>query len=149
MKYLRLTAPLLALALPAAVQGQFNSARNDGKMTITSYTRSDDAVSFPHTITDWPVTSIGDHAFSFCSPTSATVSNSFTNIAFDVFLSCRLNPAEKRFSLERCSVHYLSANEKQRSIRLSALKTPSKDSADAAHSAEFRLNMRHLTTTLP
>jgi Tfp pilus assembly pilus retraction ATPase PilT len=42
--------PLLLLALPSAVQAQFNYTTNNGTITITGYTGSGDAITIPNTI---------------------------------------------------------------------------------------------------
>ena len=60
--------PLLLLsALPAAVQAQFTFTTNSGTITITGYSGSGSAVTIPSMINGYPVTSIGDEAFAYCT----------------------------------------------------------------------------------
>ena len=83
----------LLLALPAAVQAQYNYTANSGTITITGYTGPGGAVTIPSTINGLPVTSIGDYAFStpFSSNTnltSITIPNSVTSVGNFAFQSC-------------------------------------------------------------
>ena len=86
----RLLLPLLlTLALPAAVQAQFDYTTNNGTITITKYTGSDSAVTIPSTTNGLPVTGIGFWAFYSCtSPTNITIPNSVTNIGAGAFSYC-------------------------------------------------------------
>ena len=80
---------LLLLTLPAAMQAQFSYTTNNGAITITGYTGPGGAVTIPDTITDLPVTSIGDSAFAECtSLTSVTIGKSVTNIGLTAFVAC-------------------------------------------------------------
>ena len=82
---------MLLLALPAAVQAQFNYTTHNGTITITRYTGSAGfgwTVIIPSTINGLPVTSIGDYAFYDCGMSSVTIPNSVTNIGDDAFVDC-------------------------------------------------------------
>jgi hypothetical protein len=86
---LKLLPLLLLLALPAAVQAQFNYTTNNGTITITGYTGSGGAVTIPDKINGLPVTSIGSYAFqNSISLTSVTIGNSVTNIGESAFDDC-------------------------------------------------------------
>jgi BspA type Leucine rich repeat region (6 copies) len=86
---LKLLPLLLLLALPAAVQAQYTYTANNGTITITGYTGSGGAVTIPSTTNGLPVTSIGSHAFYYCtSLTSVTIPNSVTNIGDEAFYEC-------------------------------------------------------------
>jgi len=80
---------LLLLALPAAVEAQFNYTTNNGTITITKYTGFGGALFIPSTINGLPVTSIGGGAFSQCTRlTSVTIPNSVTSIGYEAFNYC-------------------------------------------------------------
>ena len=85
---------LLLLALPAAVQAQFNYATNYNTITITGYTGPGGDVTIPSTINGLPVTSIGFMAFFNCtSLTNIAIPNSVTSIGDGAFEACaNLNP---------------------------------------------------------
>ena len=76
------------LAMPAAVQAQFNVTTNNGAIIITGYTGTNNVITIPDTIIGLPVTSIGDNAFAGSWVTSVTIPHSVTNIADYVFVSC-------------------------------------------------------------
>jgi hypothetical protein len=81
---------LLLLALPAAVQAQFNYTATNGTVTITTYTGPGGSVTIPDRIPDTtnglPVTSIGDNAFWDCTGLgSVTIPNGVTGIGGDAF----------------------------------------------------------------
>ena len=80
---------LLLLVLPAAVQAQFNFTTNNGVITITGYTGTNDNLSIPSTTNGLPVTSIGTQAFNNI-PTliSVTIPNSITNFGWTAFNNC-------------------------------------------------------------
>ena len=85
----RLLAPLLLLALPAAVQAQFTYTTNNGAITITGYIGSDSVVTIPTTITGLPGTGIGNRAFGYCTNlTSVTIPNSITSLEQGAFYFC-------------------------------------------------------------
>ena len=71
----------LLMSAPVALQAQFNYTTNNGAITITGYTGTNNVVVIPDTITGLPVTSIGGSAFlNYQSLTSVTIPNSVTNI---------------------------------------------------------------------
>jgi len=82
--------PLLTFS--AAVQAQFIFITNSGAITITGYTGPSVAVIIPSMTNGYPVTIIGDGAFSAflgnSSPTSLTIPDSVTNIGGGVFDEC-------------------------------------------------------------
>ena len=84
--------PLLALlAVPAAVQAQFNFTTNSGAITITGYTGDGGDVTIPSSTNGYPVTSIGNSAFIDCfSVTNVTIPTSVTNIDVQAFTACGL-----------------------------------------------------------
>jgi hypothetical protein len=76
-------------ALPAAVQAQFTFTANNGAITITGYTGPGGNVTIPSATNGYPVTSIGDRAFSYCyGLTSLTIPNSVTTIGAAAFIGC-------------------------------------------------------------
>src|SRR5665213_2811651 len=80
---------LLLLALSIAAQAQFTYTTNNGTITITGYTGPGGDVTIPATINGYPVTSIGNFAFSYCSSlTSVTIPNGIASIGDDAFLAC-------------------------------------------------------------
>jgi hypothetical protein len=69
------------LALPAAVQAQFNVTTNgDGSLNISSYTGSGGTVNIPSTLFGLPVTSIGSGAFQNSSATNVTIPDSVVSL---------------------------------------------------------------------
>ena len=80
---------LLLLALPVAVQAQFNYTTNNGTITITGYTGPGGAVTIPGTTNGLPVTSIGRTSFyDLTSLTNVTIPNNVTNIEAYAFGYC-------------------------------------------------------------
>ena len=91
---------LLLLALPGAVQAQFNYTITNGTVTITGYTGPGGAVTIPATINGLPVTSVGgyydtsdfhDYWGAFQgnqSLTNVTIPDSVTSIGTAAFASC-------------------------------------------------------------
>jgi hypothetical protein len=51
------------MALPAVARAQFTFTTNNGAITITRYTGSDDAVIIPSTTNGYRVAGIGNSAF--------------------------------------------------------------------------------------
>jgi len=85
----RLLPLLLLLALPAVVQAQFTWTTNSGTITITGYNGPAGDLTIPDTITDLPVTSIGQNAFfANTSLTSVTLGNNLTSIGGFAFHDC-------------------------------------------------------------
>ena len=80
----------LALMLPATVQAQFNFTTNNGTIAITGYTGPGGAVVIPNTTNGFPVTSIGDEAFSSSfSLASITIPDSVSSIGYQAFYYCQ------------------------------------------------------------
>jgi len=85
----RMLPLVLLLALPAAARAQFVFTTNNGAITITGYTGPGGAVIIPGSTNGYPVTRIGNDAFSFCFPlTGITIPNSVTNIGDGAFHAC-------------------------------------------------------------
>lgn len=81
---------LLSLALPAVVDAQFNSVTyytfSTGYIGITGYTGPGGSVTIPDTINGYPVTEIGDGAFSNCTKlTSVYFQGNPPGLGSDVF----------------------------------------------------------------
>jgi hypothetical protein len=79
----------LLLALPVVSHAQFNCITNDGTITITRYTGSEEDVTIPDSINGLPVTRIGDNAFSYCTHlVSMTIPDSVTSVGGTAFNGC-------------------------------------------------------------
>ena len=79
---------LCAAMLPAVAQAQFTFTTNNGAITITSYTGTDGAVVIPSTTNGYPVTDIGDYAFSGSGMASVVIPSSILRIGNFAFSSC-------------------------------------------------------------
>ena len=81
---------LCAALLPAVAQAQFTFTTNSGAITITGYNPgSGGDVTIPSMTNGWPVTSIGNMAFYYCTNlTSVTIPNSVTSIGSEAFYYC-------------------------------------------------------------
>ena len=86
---------LLLLALPTAVQAQYDYTTNiDGTMTITRYTGLGGPVTIPSEINGLLVTGIGGSAFSSCTNlTGVSIPNSVTSIGDFAFYDCASLPS--------------------------------------------------------
>jgi hypothetical protein len=90
-RLLKITCLLSLLVLPAMVQAQFTYTTNaDGSLNITGDTNIpiNGVVMIPSTITDLPVTSIGDWAFYATSLTNVLIPDSVTSIGDGAFFDC-------------------------------------------------------------
>src|SRR5665647_1020082 len=86
---MKLLPLLLLLALPAVVQAQFTFTTNNGAITITGYNGTGGVVVIPSATNGYPVTSIGDTAFSNkVNVTIVIIPNSVTNIGVSAFRLC-------------------------------------------------------------
>jgi len=80
---------LFAVMLPAAVNAQFTYTTNNGAITITGYTGTGGAVVIPSATNGYPVTSIGNAAFSNqVSVTLVNIPDSVTNVGAYAFHTC-------------------------------------------------------------
>jgi BspA type Leucine rich repeat region (6 copies) len=78
-----------AWAANAGQSGDFTYSTDGTNVTITGYTGAGGAVDIPDTITNLPVVSIGDGAFSSQGGiTSVTIPASVTNIGVEAFYDC-------------------------------------------------------------
>ncbi len=85
----KLVIALALLALPALAQAQFTCTTNDGTITITGYSGGGGAVAIPATINSYPVTAIGDGAFSDQGGvTIVTIGANVTSIGLEAFAAC-------------------------------------------------------------
>ncbi len=84
---LPLLISLLAFVLPTASQAQFGYTIDNGEVTITGYTGSDENVTIPHTLESFPVTGIGDEAFAFMSVTNVVMPDSVRSVGNYAFRS--------------------------------------------------------------
>jgi hypothetical protein len=82
----------MVLALPAAVEAQYNYTNTNGTVTITAYTGPGGAVTIPSEINGYPVASLTTYAFWFSTGpmTSVTIPSSVTNIEDETFGACFL-----------------------------------------------------------
>ncbi|MGB7749075.1 MAG: leucine-rich repeat protein [Verrucomicrobiia bacterium] len=79
----------LFLAVPAAVQAQFNFTTNtDGSLNIANYTGSGGVVIIPDTTNGLPVTSIGEDAFEYRILTGVTIGTNVISIGDGAFFNC-------------------------------------------------------------
>src|ERR1039458_1136707 len=79
---------LWAMLLPARLHAQFIYLTNNGAITITGCTASGGWLTIPSTINGWPVTSIGDAAFSGSGVQKITLSPGVTSIGNSAFEGC-------------------------------------------------------------
>ena len=82
------TFPAMAATTGTTTEGLAYSISNN-KVTITDYTGSATSLTIPSTIEGYPVTTIGNEAFSYrTSLTSITIPNSVTSIGDSAFYEC-------------------------------------------------------------
>ena len=80
---------VLPLDAEAATSGDYTYTVSNGKVKITDYSGAGGDITIPSTLGGYPVTTIGEDAFSYCSSlTSATIGNSVTTIGNYAFYSC-------------------------------------------------------------
>ncbi len=84
------TVPLSAIQASAAKSGNYTYTVSNGKATITEVnTAIKGKVTIPSKLGGYPVTSIGEWAFAYCSSlTSVTIGNSVTSIGDSAFYWC-------------------------------------------------------------
>src|SRR5579862_1085975 len=88
MKMLLLLIPSLILVMPIAVRGQFTFMTNNGTLTITAYTGTNDPVVIPDMTNGLPVISIGTKAFNEKVLTNVYIPDSVINIGNYAFFGC-------------------------------------------------------------
>jgi hypothetical protein len=88
MKLNLLPTFVVLLFLKPAAHGQFMYTTNNGTITITGYTGTDDNMVIPNMIYGLPVTCIGTNAFQSGSVRGVTIPDSVTNIGGWAFESC-------------------------------------------------------------
>ena len=80
---------MLASSALGQVSGEWTYIVSDGCATITKYTGTETAVSIPQTIDDYPVTIIGENAFSLHKTLiSVTIPEGITSIDYFAFAFC-------------------------------------------------------------
>jgi hypothetical protein len=80
---------MLLLASSVVVQAQFNFMTNDGSISISAYTGTNDNVVIPEETNGYPVTSIGSSAFSYkFAISNVVISTGITSIEFFAFWDC-------------------------------------------------------------
>ncbi|MBU6400317.1 MAG: leucine-rich repeat protein, partial [Verrucomicrobia bacterium] len=67
---------------------QFVCSTNNGTITITGYTGTNDVLTIPSTINGLRVTDIGDFAFAYATMTSLTIPDSVLTVGADAFNGC-------------------------------------------------------------
>src|ERR1035438_8198916 len=76
------------LVVVPATQAQFKFTTNNGAITITGYTGTNNVVTIPDKINGLPVTSIDVGAFQGSALTGITIPDSVTNIGDSAFVDC-------------------------------------------------------------
>lgn len=93
MTLVRKLAWIYVLALmPITLRAQFATTTNNGAITITGYTGTNGIINVPAAINGYPVTTIGDYAFSGyfsgVNPTKVVIPNSVTNLGSGICYGC-------------------------------------------------------------
>lgn len=87
---IRIVVLLALLITPAAAPAQFTFTTNNDAITITGYTGPGGNVIIPSTTNGFPIASIGNGTFFFCTNlTSVTIGNNVTGIGVSAFGGCR------------------------------------------------------------
>lgn len=79
---------LLYFSIQAELEAQLAFTTNNGAVSITGYTGSNDVVVIPGTMAGLPVTAIGEWAFYSASIVNVLVPDSVTNIGDGAFFDC-------------------------------------------------------------
>ena len=80
---------VLPATAEAATEGNYTYSVTDGKATVTGYTGEDSEVIIPSTLGGYPVTAIGNSAFSECyEPISVVIPEGVVTIGNSAFDSC-------------------------------------------------------------
>ena len=89
-RFVSLISFLAVALLPLLASAQLTYTTNNANITITGYTGSPTDVTIPSAINGYPVTRIGESAFSFQSSlTNVTIPNSIISIGNYAFEDCR------------------------------------------------------------
>jgi len=77
---------VVAVLVASPSQAQFTYTTNNGTITITGFTGTNDVFVIPSTIDGLPVASIGTNAFQDAGITSVSIPSSVTNIGDYAFI---------------------------------------------------------------
>ena len=79
---------LCVFMLSSIAEAQFNFTTNNGGITITEYTGTNDPVIIPDSTNGYPVTSVGNTAFYFATMTNVIFGTNIVDIGGYAFESC-------------------------------------------------------------